>query len=831
MERITFFADVILPLRVKGFFTYRIPHELSVQVIPGQRVVVQFGKQKIYSAIVRRIHSTVPKTYDVKYILSVLDPLPVVNEIQLKFWEWMAEYYMCSVGEVMNAALPPALKLESETRVMLHPSFDKDYATLNEKEFYIVQALEKNNVLTLIEASKIVEQQKVIPLIKTMIEKNIVMTEEELEHRYKPKTESYVRLTNHFQNEENLKEAFSSLEKKAYKQLQILISYIGLSKRYSATPKEVQKDILVKDADTSSSQLNALIKKGIFEIYEKEISRLEKYDETNLNSITLSEDQEDALLLIKQKFIEKDVVLLHGITSSGKTEIYTKLINETLEQGKEVLFLLPEIAITAQMINRLRKYLGDIIGIYHSKFNINERYEIWNHVLAETELQSAKNKHFHVVIGARSALFLPFSNLGLVIVDEEHETSYKQHDPSPRYNARDSAIFLASLHNAKTIIGSATPSIESYFNAKSEKYGLVELQKRYGDFKLPEIIIADVKEETKRKRMKSHFSPLLLEHIETALKNKEQIIIFQNRRGFSLRIECNDCTWTPQCKHCDVTLTYHKHLNQLRCHYCGYFIPVPTNCPVCKGIDLKMKGFGTEKLEEEIPLFFPEAKIARLDYDTTQTKHAFQKIINDFEDRKVDILIGTQMVTKGLDFDNVSVVGIMSADSMLTFPDFRSFERSYQLMAQVSGRAGRKNKNGKVIIQTYNTLHRVITYVCENNYSELYLTELQDRKLFKYPPFYRLIKITLKHKTPETLNDASRFLTEQLRLVFGGNVIGPEYPLVSRIRNMYLKNILLKTERENSFSKTKNNLENQLASFKSNIKYKSVMIQLDIDPI
>ena len=831
MERITLFADVILPLPVKGLFTYRIPFELNKEVKIGQRVVVQFGKHKIYSAIVRNIHQNIPQTVNVKYILSFIDTIPVVNEIQLKFWEWIADYYMCSIGEVMNAALPPAFKLESETKVMLSPMFDKDYSLLNEKEYLVVSALEKNITLNITEVSKIVEQIKVIPLIKTMMEKNIIITEEELQSRYKPKTETYVRLTEKYNDEKNLKAAFDKLEKKAFKQLELLMSFVNLSKRYSKKQTEVLRETLIKDADTSTAQLNALIKKGIFELYNKEVSRLEHYDKPVVDSITFSDHQEEAFTKLKNELKEKDVVLLHGITSSGKTEIYTKLIQETINQGKQVLYLLPEIAITAQIINRLRRYLGNIVGVYHSKFNLNERYEIWNRILAGKNELAKSDDQFKVVLGARSALFMPFSNLGLIIVDEEHETTFKQYNPSPRYNARDAAIYLAQMHHAKTIIGSATPAIESFYNAENGKYGLVELNKRYGDVMLPEVLVVDIKEETKRKKMKSNFSPFLLEHIGTALKNHEQVILFQNRRGFSPRIVCNTCNWMPQCKNCDVTLTYHKHNNQLRCHYCGYYIKVPEKCEACSGTELLLKGFGTEKIEEELPLFFPDAKVKRMDLDTTSTKHAYQQIINDFEDGKIDILVGTQMVTKGLDFDNVSLVGIMNADNMLSFPDFRAFERSYQLMAQVSGRAGRKQKRGKVIIQTYSPYHPIILNVIDHDYRSMYVTELLDRRNFKYPPFYRLIELTLKHKKPETLNEAAKVMAEQLKKIFGKDILGPEYPLVSRISTFYLKNILLKTNKDHSFSKAKTQLQEQINLFKNIPEFKSVLVQIDVDPV
>lgn len=839
MSRTTYFVDVILPLAVPNLYTYRVPFELNEQIAIGKRVVVQFGKGKLYTALVRVIHENPPRQYTAKYLDSVLDNHPIVNAFQFELWDWISNYYMCTIGEVMVAALPGALRLASETKVVANPSFEHNTVELTDKEFLIMEALEVRNVLSLSDVSEIIEQQTVYSIIKSLIEKGAILIQEELKEKFKPKIESFVRMTAFADDEENLKTIFSSLEKKAAKQLEVLIAYINLSKRYTKERQEVKKSSILQAVAGGEGAINAMVKKNIFEIYELEVGRFSKSFQANKIS-SLNELQQQVFHNIQQQFgweattdkgSEKDVVLLHGVTSSGKTEIYVKLIEQAISKGKQVLYLLPEIALTAQIINRLQKYFGDVVGVYHSKFNENERVEIWNTVLKNNQEASSNRAQFKLIIGARSALFLPFHNLGLVIVDEEHDTSYKQYDPAPRYNARDAAIYLAHIHKTKTLLGSATPSIESYYNAQEGKYGFVELQKRFGGVQMPEILIADVKEATQKKMMKSHFSPLLLDTISLALEKKEQVILFQNRRGFAPQLECNTCAWVPQCVNCDVSLTYHKASNQLRCHYCGYSVKPPSTCAACGDTDLKMKGFGTEKIEEELAIFYPKAKIMRMDLDTTRSKFAHQHIIQDFEERNIDILVGTQMVTKGLDFDNVSLVGILNADSMLNFPDFRSFERSFHLMAQVSGRAGRKEKRGKVIIQTHNPEHSIIQEVIANNYLAMYTSQLLDRRNFDYPPFYRLIELTVIHKDQNMVNAAAKDLAEALRKHFGKRILGPEYPIVSRIRNLYHKNILIKLEREASVVTAKKIITDLLTQFKASSDYKSVRMQVDVDPV
>jgi primosomal protein N' (replication factor Y) len=737
---------------------------------------------------------------------------------------------MSEPGEVMNVAIPSALKLASESKIVMNPDFDGDYDSLSEKEYLVAEALDIQKQLTLTEVENIVEQKKVIPLIKTLIEKRLVLMEEELKEKYKPKVETYIRLTTKYRDEKILGDLFNQLEKRAYKQMEVLMAFIQLSGFGRDNEKKTTKRELTAKIEKSNSAINSLVKKEVFEVYKETISRLEDFEASSQPAnIDLSETQSVALKEIQEGLTEKGVALLHGVTSSGKTEVYIKLIEEALQKGKQVLYLLPEIALTTQIINRLRKYFGNRVGVYHSKYNENERLEIWNNVL-NPGADDLETSNFKVILGPRSALFLPFSNLGLIIVDEEHDQSYKQYNLAPRYNARDAAIVLAKMHNAPILLGSATPSLESYYNTITGKYALVNLHNRYGDVLMPEIFVADLKKETRQRTMKSHFSSFLLEHINEALKEKEQIILFQNRRGFSLRLECDTCNWMPECKNCDVTLIYHKHFNQLKCHYCGYSRRVPERCDSCGSTHLHMKGFGTEKIEDDLSILYPDAKIRRMDLDTTRSKNAYQNIITDFEEHRIDILVGTQMVTKGLDFDNVSIVGILNADSLISFPDFRSFERSFQLMSQVSGRAGRKSKRGKVIIQAFNPYHSVIRNVIDHDYLAMYNSQILERRNFKYPPFYRLIQLQLKHKDPRILNDAAGELAIMLGQILGNRILGPEYPMVSRIRNLYLKNILIKLEKP-ELKKHKTQITRTIDTFRGQAAFKSIRIAVDVDPV
>lgn len=824
------FASVLLPLPLPGYFTYRVPEEFQPEISPGKRVVVPFGKKKIYTALVHEIHPTNPSSVEVKSILSVIDDRPVVFPVQFSIWEWIAAYYMCTPGEVMNAALPSGLKLASESMICLNPEADLETADLNEREIMIIDALLSQKKLPVGVIADLLDQRKIIPVINTLIEKGIVRTEEKLEDKYKPLIQPFVRLSRELtENEDKLKELFDELSKRAFRQLQVLMVYLTFSKGENGLPAEVKKSDLLKHKDVTAPSLQTLISKGVLEVFQVEASRIAASQaRNNPDDIALSLHQKRAFDEIKKIFTEKEVVLLHGITSSGKTELYVKLINQAIQEKKQVLYLLPEIALTSQIINRLRRYFGDRVGVYHSRYGDNERVEIWNHLLNQEK--NYDTGRFQVILGARSALFLPFNNLGLVIVDEEHDTSYKQYDPAPRYHARDAAIMLARLHGAKTLLGSATPALETYFNAMSGKYGLVEMSERYGGVNKPEILLANVREETRNKTMQSHFSSVLISHIREALSLGEQVILFQNRRGFSLHLACDTCDWVPMCKNCDISLTYHKKENKIKCHYCGYSENVPVTCPQCQGTRILMKGFGTEKVEEELGVIFPETTIRRMDLDSTRTKYAHQRIINDFEEQRIQVLVGTQMVTKGLDFDNVSLVGILNADNMLNFPDFRSHERSYQLMEQVSGRAGRKAKQGKVIIQSFNPAHPIIQFVVMHDFHAFYRSQLEDRNKFHYPPYYRLIILRLKHRDPNVLNKAARDLAQDLRADLGKRILGPEYPLVSRLKNFYVKQIMVKIEKGPSVSALKDIIRAKISELQKIPGYGQVRVNVDVDP-
>jgi primosomal protein N' (replication factor Y) len=817
--RKTLFVEVILPLAISRNYTYRVPFELNNAIAIGKRVVVQFGKSKLYTAVVTLITEHAPEKYEAKYIIDILDEQPVVTQRQLQFWQWLAEYYMCNEGEVMNAALPSALKLASETRVMLNKDFAYDKASLTDKEYLITEALDIQPELTISDIAKLLGQKTVMPILKSLFEKNIVNISEEVSERYKPRKRTYLTLNPAYHNQENLRELFMILEKRAPKQADAVLAFIKLSRQQKA----VSKNELIEESGSGDSSIKSLIEKDIFIAEDRNVSRL-GYDEDDdqLSNFVLSEAQEIALAGVQEQLKEKDVVLLHGVTSSGKTQIYIKLIEEMVATGRQVLYLLPEIALTTHIIERLRVYFGGTIGVYHSRFNDNERVEVWQKVL---------NNEYKVILGARSSVFLPFSDLGLIIVDEEHETSYKQFDPAPRYNARDAAIYLANMYKGKVLLGSATPSFETYYNARVHKYGFVELTERYGGVQLPLIEVVSISEETKRKTMQSHFSSVLMQDMQLALDNKEQIILFQNRRGYAPVLMCKVCAYTPKCINCDVSLTYHKHTHKLHCHYCGYKEDSPTICPACGSTHLEYKGFGTEKVEDELSLIMPDVRLARMDLDTTRSRNSLQTILNNLEEKKIDVLIGTQMVAKGLDFADVTVIGIINADSLLKYPDYRANERSYQMLAQVSGRAGRRGKQGKVVIQTYDPNHRVIKQVIENDYTDLYFTEMEERKSFKYPPYFRIIGMDVKHRNPEILYNQAEYLANELRKHFGDRVIGPEAPLINRIRNYYIKSIMLKFERDTiSIVKAKAIIRDVITQFQTTKLSKGSIIQPDVDP-
>jgi primosomal protein N' (replication factor Y) len=820
-ERITLFADIIIPVPIRNEFTYRVPFEMNDIISAGMRVVVPFGKSKLYTGIVSKVHAQAPSNYQAKYIEHLLDDYPLVTEKQYQFWKWIAAYYMAPIGDVFNAAFPANFKLASETKIALHPDFEVGSKQLSERQVQIVDALEIKEALDLLEISQIVGIKTIQPIIKEMMDAHIVISLEELSYKYIPKTALFYWFQEAYQDEASLNSFIELLEsqKSKEKQLTALMAVLQLG---NFTAPVAKKEL--EEKGVSVSALQTLVKNGVLHAERLQLDRIQPKNKEVLTKKELNPYQQKALGEIKESFETTDICLLHGVTGSGKTEVYVELIEEQLKNGKQVLFLLPEIALTTQLIERLSAYFGDKVGVYHSKFNQNERVEIWNHVLMNHP------ERFRIVVGARSSIFLPFQDLGLVIVDEEHESSFKQYDPSPRYNARDAAIVLGKLFSAKILLGTATPSMESYYNAKQGKYGLVELNKRHGDILLPEVFCADLKKERKQKTMKSHFSSFLLENMQEALRKGEQVILFQNRRGYTPSWNCEVCDWTPKCKSCDVSLTYHKHTNTLKCHYCGYITPPVGTCTNCGSNRLRMIGFGTEKIDEEIKILFPNYQVARLDLDTTRSKNAYEVIIKQFENKEIDILIGTQMITKGLDFDHVSLVGILDADMLLNRPDFRAFERAYHLMSQVAGRAGRKFSRGKVIIQTGQPEHWVIRKIIEHDYPEFYRNELIERRNFFYPPFYKLITLTLKHKDEHVLSMGANALAFEMRNVFKERVLGPEFALIKRVNNLYQKQILLKVEREVSNQKVKDKLQELIDAFFIDTAHKAIRVVIDVDP-
>ncbi|RTE53152.1 primosomal protein N' [Arenibacter aquaticus] len=816
-----YFINVILPIPIEKLFTYRI-NEAAVNIIrPGMRVAVPFGKSKIYTALVHDIHTTDPSVYEAKDIDQILDDHPLVTRVQLKFWEWLSQYYMCSIGEVFRSAVPSALLLESETLIVRNEKAIVEENDLLDDEFMVFEALQHQSILRVQEISEILDKKNIIPVLNRLIQKNIVFLKEEVFEQYKPKLIRYVQLGKDYRTEESLEALLNSLTR-APKQSQVVLSLFQLQ---AQTKKPVKVKELEKVSNSSSAVVKALLDKGILEEHFIRTDRV-VYEgaQENEQLKSLNEYQQDALTRIKASFQEDKVTLLHGVTSSGKTEVYVKLIEEYINKGQQALYLLPEIALTTQLIARLQAYFGEKVAVYHSKYNVQERVEVWNNVLQD----KAKAQ---IVIGARSALFLPFKDLGLVIVDEEHESSFKQYDPAPRYHARDAAIVLGNLHGSNILLGSATPSIESLYNVKIGKYGYAKIERRYGNVLMPDMELVDIKEQSRKKRMKGHFSERLMEEIAETLDNGEQVILFQNRRGFAPILECTTCGHAPQCPNCDVSLTYHRHRKQLRCHYCSYHIALQTSCQACGSTTLDTKGFGTEQVEQELQTLFPKANVGRMDLDTTRGKHGYEKIISAFEQQEFDILVGTQMLTKGLDFRNVNLVGIMNADSLLNFPDYRAHERSFQLLTQVAGRAGRTKKRGKVIIQSYNPNHRILQQVTTNEYVEMFKEQLYEREQFNYPPANRIIKITFKHKDYNKLNEAAEWFAKSLKNVFDKNVLGPEYPPVARIRNQYIKNIILKIGDNRSLVKTKNSIKRIEKSFNAISYYRGVRVIYNVDHI
>ncbi|MEM6720648.1 MAG: primosomal protein N' [Bacteroidota bacterium] len=815
-----YFIDVILPIPLQRHFTYSISAAEAQFLQQGMRVAVPFGKTKVYTALVYKIHQQAPEIYEAKKIHQILDEQPIVTSKQLKHWEWISSYYMASLGEVFRSAVPSAFLLESETIISKYNTENVDESQLKDDEFLIFEALQHQSLLKIQEISSILGKKNVVPVLKRLIDKEIIQVYEEIYEQYKPKLVRYVKLHANYSNEENLQALLDSLNR-AKKQREVILTLFSIA---ATTKRPISVKELTQQSQTSSAVVKALIDKKVLEEYYIQKDRIEYSGDETEDSKKLNPYQSAAYNTIQEAFQTKDACLLYGVTSSGKTEVYVKLIEDVLETGKQVLYLLPEIALTTQLITRLQQYFGEKVAIYHSKYSVHERVEVWNNVL--TNKPKAQ-----IVLGARSSLLLPFSNLGLIIVDEEHETSFKQYDPAPRYHARDAAIVLTKLHQGKIVLGSATPSVESYYNTKVEKYALATITRRYGDVLMPDMELVDIKEKHRKKRMKGHFSDRLLEEIEETLENGEQVILFQNRRGYAPIIECNTCGHSPQCPNCDVSLTYHHYKNQLRCHYCGYNMAMQQQCMACGSHELDTKGFGTQQIEQELKELLPEVKVGRMDLDTTRGKHGYQKIISSFEQQEIQILVGTQMLTKGLDFRNVNLVGIMNADSMLNFPDFRAHERSFQLIQQVAGRAGRTKKRGKVIVQTYNPYHQILQQVSVGDYENMFKDQLNDRRQFHYPPFYRLIKITLKHKEYNRVNESAAWFAKSLRNNFGDNVLGPEFPPIARIRNLYLKNILLKIPKQQSLAKTKDIILRIRTSFLSISEYRSVRVIIDVDTV
>jgi len=813
-----YYIDVILPVPLEKLFTYSITEAEASFLQVGMRVAVPFGKTKMYTALVHSIHTNKPLVYEAKDIHQILDETPIVNPEQLSFWQWISNYYMCTLGDVMRAALPSAFLLESETIISKNNEKEIANEDLKDDEFLVYEALQYQSSLKIQDLISILDKKNVLPVIKRLLEKEAIHLQEEIYEKYKPKYVRYVKLHSDYTSETSLQNVLEALNR-APKQKQVIMTLFMLSAK---SKKPIKVAELTEASQASSAIIKTLVDKGILEEYHIQTDRINYSGEENEASKQLNEHQIKAFEEVKASFKTHAVTLLHGVTSSGKTEIYVKLIEEALAKGEQVLYLLPEIALTTQLVSRLQNYFGEQVAVFHSKYSIHERVEVYTNLLNN----SAKAQ---IILGARSSIFLPFKNLGLILVDEEHEQSFKQFDPAPRYHARDAAVVLANIFKAKTLLGSATPSLESYYNARQNKYGFVALKTRFNNVLMPEIELVDIKDKHKRKKMKGHFSDRMLEEMAETLKAGQQIILFQNRRGFSPIVECNTCGNSPQCPNCDVSLTYHQYRNQLRCHYCGYHSAMLLKCMACGSPDIDSKGFGTEQIEVEVKELFPNHKVARMDLDTTRGKYGYEKIITSFEQQEVDILVGTQMLTKGLDFRNVRLVGIMNADNMLNFPDFRAHERSFQLMLQVSGRAGRTEERGKVLIQTYNPFHKILQQVSTNDYLGMYKEQMDERFNFKYPPVYRQIKITLKHKDYNRVNMAADWYAKSLRQVFAAFVLGPEFPPVSRIRNQFHKNILIKIPPKQSLGKTKEAIHKIDASFNAVKDFRSVRVILNVD--
>lgn len=811
------YAEVLLPIALAQSYTYAIPADMSVMLQIGMRVEVQFGKSKLYTGIIAGFKDYVDPKFKPKPILSIIDKAPLVEARQLKLWTWIAGYYACTVGEVMNAALPGKLKLNSDTVVHLSPTFDHNMQGLSDKEFLIVEALIVQKEISMGDIQSILGQKTITKLINKLIEKRLIFVKQVLKVKYKPKIVDCVQFTESYRlHPELLNEAFD-LTAKSEKQTNALLAFSQLSKE----SKYVRKTDIYKKAKVDSSVINALVKKEIFEVFPRTVSRIDNDTIVAEDVQPLSDQQEKVIPAIQKSFAEKTPILLHGVTGSGKTRVYVEFINKAIAQGGQVLYLLPEIALTTQIINRLKKTFGNDVMVYHSKMNDDQRVEIYN----------AARKEGKIFLGARSSIFLPFRNLDLIVVDEEHDPSFKQNEPAPRYHARDTALYMSHLYEANIILGTATPSIETYTNALHGKYNLVEMNERFANIAMPEIVVVDKKREIAQKRIKGQFTSVLLEEMETALRLKEQVILFQNRRGYAPSIFCEVCAWKMECSNCDVSLTYHKYTHKMHCHYCASRYTMPTSCPACGNQNLHEKGYGTAKIEDEVKTLFPNAAVARMDFDTANTRAAYEDLLLDFEDRQIDILIGTQMITKGLDFDNVSIVGVLNADQQFSFPDFRSTERGFQLIMQVSGRAGRKNKQGKVIIQTFDPGHPVLKDIIEYNYKRYYHREIFERNEMRYPPVSRMIKVTLKHKKIPNLQDASLFFDHIIRPTLGDRLRGPAAPYIGRIRSYYLADFWIKLDNKAAIlNSVKQLLHSAAAQVKGNKGGSQLRVIIDVDP-
>ena len=815
------YADVILPLALSETYSYAIPPDITDQLAVGHRVMVQFGQKKIYSGIVLRIHNK-PGSEELKPLIGILDIKPMISKSHRKFWEWLSDYYLCTLGEVMRAALPSGLKLESQTKIQYLDSSDEK-VELNDLEETALRFIQNNPGASTEDLGNTLKRKNPLPLIKSLIDKGVIGLEEYVNERYKPKLQTVLTLNPDHQGDEKINLILESL-KRAPAQEKCLLSFFDLQTKEGHEKLEIPIGELLKACGDNRSAINALVKKEILSRKTINISRIELPNKEIQDAKPLSKNQDKALKQILDAFAEKKVSLLHGVTSSGKTEIYIHLIKKEIEKGNQILYLLPEIALTTQIINRLRAVFGEKVGIFHSRFSDAERVEVWN----ETANPNGK---YSLILGARSAVFLPFHKLNLIIVDEEHETSYKQMNPAPRYHARDAAIVMGKIHEANVLLGSATPSLESYYNARSGKYELVELKQRYSDILLPEIKLTNSKEAYRKKKMKGHFTAELLTAIDDALVNKEQIILFQNRRGYSSYMQCDNCGDIPKCRDCDVSLTVHKNQRKLVCHYCGYSENLATQCTKCGSTGILARGLGTEKIEDEIQIIFPDAKVARLDLDSARSKTGYAKIIGDFENRKTDILIGTQMISKGLDFDHVKLVGIVNADNLLHFPDFRSFERSFQMITQVSGRAGRKHNRGLVVVQTSDPTHRILQQVINNDFLDLYKWEMTERQAFNYPPYSRLIQLTFKHRDPDIVARAAHVFARALRKTWPMNILGPQTPPVSRVQTLYLKTIMIKSGKGKELTQIREKLKDMKQKMKADKTFKSVIVQADVDPV